>query len=109
GEPSYKLTPAARSIFPRRRHSTCSPWHRTCFPRDDPMHLKVYWQLLRDTFNNWLEDRALRMGAALAYYSVFSMAPLLLIVIGITSYFFDKQAAREQILDQIGTTVGPSA
>ncbi len=49
------------------------------------------------------------MGAALAYYSVFSMAPLLLIAIGVASQVFDKTEAREQILDQIETTVGSSA
>jgi len=73
------------------------------------MKATFFWRLLRDTFNNWLEDRALRMGAALAYYSVFSMAPLLLIAIGVASQVFDKTEAREQILDQIGTTVGSSA
>ena len=73
------------------------------------MKATFFWRLLRDTFNNWLEDRALRMGAALAYYSVFSMAPLLLIAIGVASQIFDKTEARQEILDQIGTTVGSSA
>ncbi len=71
--------------------------------------LKFLWRLLRDTFNNFLEDRTLRMAGALAYYSVFSMAPLILIAIGVASQFFNKQAAREQILDEIRDTVGPSA
>ena len=66
-------------------------------------------RLLRDAFSNFLEDRALRMAAALAYYSVFSMAPLVLIAIGVASQFFDKEAARAQILDEIGGTVGRSA
>ena len=73
------------------------------------MRRTFFWRLLRETFNNWLEDRAFRMGAALAYYSVFSMAPLLLIAIGVASQIFDKQSARAQILDEIATTVGPSA
>jgi membrane protein len=73
------------------------------------MKALFFWRLLRDTVNNWLEDRALRMGAALAYYSVFSMAPMLLIAIGVASQVFDKTQAREQILGQIGTTVGASA
>ena len=73
------------------------------------MHWPFYWRLLRDAFNNWLEDRALRMGAALAYYSVFSMAPLLLIAIGVAGQIFGRDAARAQILEEIATTVGPSA
>jgi membrane protein len=73
------------------------------------MKVKFFWHLLRDTFNNWLEDRAFRMGGALAYYSVFSMAPLLLIVIGVASQIFNKEEARRQILDEIAATVGRSA
>jgi membrane protein len=73
------------------------------------MRWKFYWRLLRDTFNNFLEDRALRMAGALAYYSVFSMAPLVLIIIGLAGQFFDKNEVRGQVLGQIGETVGPSA
>jgi membrane protein len=73
------------------------------------MIVRFLWPLLRDTFNNWMGNQALRMGAALAYYSVFSMAPLLLIAIGVASQFFDKASARAQILDQIAANVGPSA
>ena len=71
--------------------------------------LRFFGRLFRDTFNNFLEDRTLRMAGALAYYSVFSMAPLVLIAIGVASQFFDKQAAQAQILNEISDTVGPSA
>jgi membrane protein len=73
------------------------------------MSLTFYGRLIRDTFNSFLEDRAFRMAAALAYYSVFSMAPLVLMVIGIASQVFDKEAARKRILGEIATTVGSSA
>jgi len=73
------------------------------------MRGKFYWRLLRDTVNSFLEDRALRMAGALAYYSVFSMAPLVLISIGVASQFFDGDEVRAQMLGQIGETVGPSA
>ena len=63
-------------------------------PRDTFMtSLKLLGRLLRDTFNNFLADRTLRMAGALAYYSVFAMAPLILIAIGVASQFFDKQAS----------------
>jgi membrane protein len=42
--------------------------------------------LLKDTFNDWLEDGALRLSAALAYYSIFSIAPLLVICLGIVGW-----------------------
>jgi membrane protein len=51
----------------------------------------------------------MRMGAALAYYSVFSMAPLLLIAIGIAGLVFGEQAARGEMLEQIRDTVGDQA
>ena len=71
--------------------------------------LKFLGRMLRDAFNNFLEDRTFRMAGALAYYSVFSMAPLILIAIGAASLFFDKQAARAAILTEINDTVGTSA
>jgi len=49
------------------------------------------------------------MGAALAYYSMFSLAPLLLIVVGVVSLVFGEQAARGEILGQIQNTVGGPA
>jgi membrane protein len=66
-------------------------------------------RLFRDAFDKFLADRTLRMAGALAYNSVFSMAELVLIAVGVASEFFDKQAAREQILNEIRDTVGPSA
>ncbi len=71
--------------------------------------LRFFGRLFRDTFNNFLEDRTLRMAGALAYYSVFAMAPLILIAIGVASQFFDQNTAKAQILREIGDTVGPSA
>jgi membrane protein len=62
--------------------------------------------LLRTTFAGWSEDKAPRLGAALAYYTVFSLAPLLVIAVGIAGVFFGEEAARGQIVDQIRGLVG---
>jgi membrane protein len=70
------------------------------------MVLKTYWQMLRETADAWIDDKAFRMSAALAYYSVFSLAPLLLIAIGIAGLAFGEQAARGEVLDQVRDTVG---
>jgi membrane protein len=70
------------------------------------MTAKTYWQMLKETASAWIDDKAFRMGAALAYYSVFSMAPLLLIAIGIAGLVFGEQAARGEVLNQIRDTVG---
>src|SRR5690349_16796240 len=70
------------------------------------MNLKAAWQLVIEAFNSWNEDKAPRLGAALAYYSVFSMAPLLVIVIAICGLVFGEEAARGQIVGAIDGMVG---
>jgi membrane protein len=66
-------------------------------------------KLIKATGQSWVADRCFRMAGALAYYSVFSMAPLLLIAIGVASQVFGEEASREQILEQVKTNVGQSA
>jgi membrane protein len=62
--------------------------------------------LLRNTFKEWTEDRAPQLAAALAYYTVFSIAPLLIIVIAIAALVFGREAAQGQIVNQIGGLIG---
>lgn len=57
---------------------------------------------------NWVHDYAQSMGAALAFYTMFSIAPLLLIVISIAGFFFGEQAARGEIYAQLQTMLGTS-
>jgi membrane protein len=71
--------------------------------------LHSWWPLLVDSYNAWSEDRALRFSAALAYYSIFSMAPLIIIAISAAGLFFGEQAARGEIFQQIETLIGPKA
>ncbi len=59
------------------------------------------------SFNGWLEDRALRFSAALAYYSIFAMAPLVIITISVAGLIFGEQAARGQVYQQINWLLGP--
>jgi membrane protein len=62
--------------------------------------------LIKDTAHSWNVDKAPKLAAALAYYTVISLAPLLLIVIGVASIFFKGEAVRGQIADQISGLVG---
>jgi len=64
------------------------------------------WALARETLKSWSDDYASSMGAALAYYTMFSIAPLLLIVISVAGLFFGEQAARGEILDQLQGLMG---
>jgi membrane protein len=64
------------------------------------------WGLLKETFNKWSADHVPRLGAALAYYTVFSIVPLLITIIAIVGLVFGEEAARHQILNQIQSLVG---
>jgi membrane protein len=57
-------------------------------------------------FQEWNRDKAPRLAAALAYYTIFSLAPLLILVIAIASLFFDSVAVREQIMAQVQSLIG---
>lgn len=67
---------------------------------------KIAWELIRDSGLAWIDDKAPRLGAALAYYTAFSLAPLLVIAIAVAGIFFGAQAASGQIANQIRTVVG---
>jgi membrane protein len=72
------------------------------------MNPKAFWDLLRETLHQWLEVNAPRLGASLAYYSVFSLAPLLLIAITVAGQVYGEQAARGEIYAEIEGLVGPT-
>lgn len=64
------------------------------------------WFLLRQTVSEWSEDGAPRLGAALAYYSVFSLGPILLIAISVAALVFEHTNVENQVIDQITGLVG---
>jgi membrane protein len=64
------------------------------------------WQLVRASAQAWNDDYAASMGAALAYYTTFSLAPLLIIVIAVAGLVFGREAARGEIAAQLSGLVG---
>ena len=54
----------------------------------------------------WMDDQAMTLGAALAYYMVFSLAPILIIAISLAGLFFGKEAAQGQIFNELRVLVG---
>jgi membrane protein len=62
--------------------------------------------LLKQTASEWMEDDAPTLGAALAYYTVFSLAPLMTIAIAMAGFFFGKEAAQGQIFDELRVLLG---
>lgn len=70
------------------------------------MRLKQIWSLINKSVAMWLDDYAPSMGAALAYYTLFSMAPLLIIVIAVAGLVFGQDAARGEIVAQMQDLIG---
>ena len=65
--------------------------------------------LLKESFSEWQRDKASRLAAALAYYTAFSIAPLLLLIISIAGIFLGDEAARGTIFYQLEGLLGPEA
>ena len=63
--------------------------------------------ILKLTYQDWKEDNAARLSAALAYYTIFSLAPMLAIVIAITGLIWEAEAVRMQLLSQVRDLTGP--
>ncbi|MEM7556023.1 MAG: YihY/virulence factor BrkB family protein [Cyanobacteria bacterium P01_A01_bin.84] len=70
------------------------------------MKINLIFNLIKQTFKEWQKDKASRLAAALAYYTVFSLAPLLIIIIAIAGAIFGEEAARGEIVGQIQGLVG---
>lgn len=64
------------------------------------------WRLLKAAFEGWWADRALSLGAAIAFYTLFSLAPMLLTVIAVAGLVFGRDAAQGAIVAQIGGLIG---
>jgi membrane protein len=72
----------------------------------EPVSTHSVWDLIKQTASNWNEIDAPRLGAALAFYTMMSLAPLLVVSIGIAALAFGREAASGQIVWQIQDLVG---
>src|SRR3954462_5105003 len=64
------------------------------------------WTVVKETVNGFLADEAVSRGAAIAYFTLFSIAPLLVIIIAIAGLVFGQDAAQRAILGQFGGLMG---
>jgi membrane protein len=71
--------------------------------------MRAFSQLLREAYAEWSADNAQRLGAALSYYTVFSVAPLLILSIAVVGMAFGKDAAQGRVMDQVQGLLGPQA
>lgn len=70
---------------------------------------KRKWKLLVSAVNAFIDDKALKMSASLAYYTVFSMAPLLIMLISFVSLIYGKAAVEGKVFEEINGFVGNNA
>lgn len=68
--------------------------------------LKALIKVFTDSFSSWIDHRAASKGAALAFYALFSLAPILILTIAVAGFFFGPAAAQGQIIHQIQSLVG---
>ncbi|HET7510272.1 MAG TPA: YihY/virulence factor BrkB family protein [Solirubrobacterales bacterium] len=71
------------------------------------MQIKPAFDFLKETFTEWTDDEVPQHAAALAYYTIFSLAPLLLIVIAIAGLAFGRDAVEGRLVGEISGLVGP--
>src|SRR3954451_15622466 len=70
--------------------------------------MRTVWELISATFEEWIEDKAQRLGAALAYYAVFSLAPLLVIVVAIANKVYSGNSL-DNIHAEVAGVIGENA
>jgi membrane protein len=68
--------------------------------------MRRYWSLLKETYEEWDLHKAPKLGAGLAYYTILSLAPLLIVIISVIGFALGKKAAEGRILEQIQGLVG---
>jgi membrane protein len=71
------------------------------------MRTKIFLDLLRVTVTEWWNDNTLRLAASLAFYTIFSLAPMVIIVIALAGIIFGEEAAAEHLVRQVEWLVGP--
>jgi len=69
-----------------------------------PKHI---WKVLKNTFKGFSDHRITKMSSSLAYYTIFSLAPLLIIIISLSGLFLGKDAAEGKIYEQLSNFIGP--
>ncbi|ERT07717.1 yihY family inner membrane domain protein [Lyngbya aestuarii BL J] len=70
------------------------------------MNLNTIWSLLKETFNEWQQDKVPILAAALSYYMIFSIAPILILVIAVVGFIVGEQIAQDEVFAQLESFFG---
>lgn len=67
------------------------------------------WETIKETVSDWVDDKAASLAAALAYYALLSLAPLIVITVAVVGWFVGADAARGRVAGELGAVVGAEA
>src|SRR5688572_14226501 len=71
--------------------------------------LRALWGLVRETYDEWDRDNASTLAAALAYYSAFALAPVIVLAVAIAGFVLGRAEVREEAMRQVALMAGPQA
>ncbi len=71
--------------------------------------MSKWWHVLREAFASFLDDHGMKLGAALSYYTIFSIGPVLIIVISLAGVFFGKEAVEGRVYEELKAFIGGDA
>ena len=95
-------TPASPAVQAQRRFSISHQFRAIC-----RMHPRRIGAVLGQAYSDWSADGATRLGAALAYYTLFSIAPVLIVITGVAGFFVGQAAARAEISPWLSRFLSP--
>lgn len=86
-------------------------WYCFGYCQEDIMRKKIVsiWSVLKQTFTEFQNDKALKLSASLAYYTVFALPPMLIVIITTVGLIFGREAVHGQVFTQINEVVGDRA
>lgn len=100
------VQPEADAAFPKgSARLPATPWFSGIFPT----FLEGWASLGKKTVYSWLDDRAPTIGAAIAFYTMFSLAPMLVIVVAVAGFVFGREAAEGALFGELAKLVGPES
>ncbi|HET8828481.1 MAG TPA: YhjD/YihY/BrkB family envelope integrity protein, partial [Pelobium sp.] len=70
---------------------------------------KDYPKILKETFNAFMDDKGLKLSASLAYYTIFSLAPMLIVLLSIGGIFYGQDALQGKVFSQLNDFIGSDA
>jgi membrane protein len=71
--------------------------------------IKDSWEILEQTINEFIRDNAIKFSASLAYYTIFSLPPMLIVIISLSGIFYGREAVQGQLFEEINNIVGTHA